>query len=81
MSRAATHFLHNIVYLCSVHFLEFDAIRLALHGNNDSKEEYFRFGCWILHSRFWFHGITSWSGKAVLGANTKSTVSRWRLMQ
>ena len=81
MSRAATHFLHNIVYLCSVHFLEFDAIRFALHVNDDSKEEYFRFGYRILHNRFRFHHITSWSGKAVLGANTKSTVSRWRLMQ
>ena len=81
MSRAATHFLHNIAYLYSVHLLKFDAIRFALHVNDNSKEEYFRFECWILYRRFRFHGITSWNGKAVLGANTKSTVSRWRLMQ
>ena len=81
MSRAATHFLHNIVYLRSVHLLKFDAIRFALHVNDDSKEEYFRFGYRILHNRFRFHSITSWSGKAVLGANTKSAVSRWRLMR
>ena len=81
MSRAATHFLHNIVYLCSVHLLQFDAIRFALHVNDDSKEEYFRFGYRILHNRFRYHHITPWSGKAVLGANTKSTASRWRLMR